>query len=70
MYILIQNPPPGVSYNQTVLSLQCCSAFYISVAGFRIMMPCLAHFSTNHTFQHMAENAAMLGFFGKRMPSA
>lgn len=70
MYILIQKPSTRVSYNQTVLSLQYHSAFYISVAGFRIMMPCLTHFNTDHTFQHMAENAAVLVLFGKRMPSA
>lgn len=69
MYILIQNPSTRVSYNQTVLSLQSHSAFYISVAGFRIMMPCLTHYNTDHTFQHIAESGAVLVLFGERMPS-
>lgn len=70
MYILIQKPSTRVSYNQTVLSLKYRGAFYISVAGFRIMMPCLTHFNSEHTFQHMTENASMLVLSGKRMHSA
>lgn len=65
MYILIQNPSTRVSCNQIVLSLQSQSAFYTSVAGFRIMMPCLTHYNTDLTFQHIAESGAMLVLFGK-----
>lgn len=45
MYIVIQKPSTWVPNNQTVLSLQYHSAFYISVAHFRIMMSRLTHFS-------------------------
>lgn len=70
MYIVIQKPSTWVPNNQTVLSLQYHSAFYISVAHFRIMMSRLTHFSNKQTFQHMAEKATMLVLFGTRMPSA
>lgn len=64
------SPFTRVSYNQTVLSLKYHGAFYISVAGFRITMPCLTHFNSEHTFQHMTKNASMLVLSGKRMHSA
>lgn len=59
-----------MSNNQTALSLQYHGAFYISVAHFRITMPHSTHLTNKQTFQHVAENAAMLVLFGTRMPSA